>query len=1043
MASFFIHRPVFAWVLAILVMLAGLFSLYSLPISQYPDIAPTTVRISANYIGASAKTIENSVTTIIEDGMTGLDGLTYMTSSSSQGSASISLVFDDSIDPDLAQVQVQNKLQLVQSKLPTSVTNQGVRVTRSTSSILMVGALISEDGNYNSIQLGDILGTSLEDPIQRLEGVGSINSFGTRYAMRIWLNPSNLFQYQLSADDVTNAVSEQNTNVTVGSLGDQPVVDGQQITFSLSAQSQLSSVEDFERILLKTNIDGSTVYLADVARIELAEQDAKLSSRYNGKPAAGFGVNLANGANAVETAKRVKKTISDLASSLPKGVTVTYPYDTSPFVEESINQVYHTLAEAIALVFIIIFIFLQSWRATIIPTIAVPVVLLGTFAVLYAFDMSINTLSMFALVLAIGLLVDDAIVVVENVERVMEEEGLSPLEATEKSMREISGALVGIVVVLSVVFLPMAFLGGSTGIIFQQFSITIISAMVLSLFVALVLTPTMCVQLLKQSHSETRIAPLRWFNSLLRNINQKYISGTTRFVRRPFRMFIVVGLIGVAVLWTYSHLSSSFLPSEDQGMLMTIVKLPDGSTTAQTIDAVGQIEQFLLNDEKASVSSVFAAVGFSFGGGGQNTAMLFTKLKDYENREGLSVEDLANRANKHFFNTRLGQIIFLQPPAIQGLGSSSGFTMYLVDQSGNGTDALYEAADELVAVATKDQRVVNLRGNDNETVASLRMDIDQQKAKSFGLSLSSINSMLSTIFASRYVNDFTLSGDLRRVIVQGDAKWRMQPEDIDEWYAVNNNDEMVPLAAFVTRKWEQISPTLARFGGTRAIELSGSANASVSSGAAMDAMDELASKVEGNYGTAWTGLSYQERLSGDQEPWLYSLSLIIVFLCLAALYESWTVPIAVLLSVPVSILGALLATWYFDQSNDIYFKVGLLTTIGLAARNAILIIEFAETLRAQGMSAVDAIIKAAQQRLRPILMTTFAFGFGILPLVLASGAGANAQHSIGTGMLGGIVFSTLFGILMVPVFYIGVLKVFGLRHKDIDQGKVQTKEVSQ
>tara|TARA_R110001606_G_scaffold399222_2_gene582378 strand:+ start:27305 stop:30430 length:3126 start_codon:yes stop_codon:yes gene_type:complete len=1041
MASFFINRPVFAWVLAILVMLAGLFSLYSLPISQYPDIAPTTVRISATYTGASAETIENAVTTVIEDGMTGLDGLTYMTSSSSQGSASISLVFDDSVDPDMAQVQVQNKLQLVQSKLPTSVTNQGVSVTRSTSSILMVGALISENGNYNSIQLGDILGTTLEDPIQRLEGVGSINSFGTRYAMRIWLNPSSLFQYQLSADDVTNAVSEQNTNVTVGSLGDQPVVEGQQLTFSLSAQSQLSSVEDFERILLKTNTDGSTVYLADVARIELAAQDAKLSSRYNGKAAAGFGVNLANGANAVETAKRVKTTIDNLSSTLPKGVTVTYPYDTSPFVEESITQVYHTLAEAIGLVFIIIFIFLQSWRATIIPTIAVPVVLLGTFAVLYAFDMSINTLSMFALVLAIGLLVDDAIVVVENVERVMAEEGLSPLEATEKSMREISGALVGIVVVLSVVFLPMAFLGGSTGIIFQQFSITIISAMVLSLFVALVLTPTMCVQLLKPSHSETRIAPLRWFNQLLGNVNQTYTNSTTRFVRRPFRMFIVVALIAVAVWWTYSHLSSSFLPAEDQGMMMTIVTLPDGATTAQTIDAIEQIEHYLLNDENASVSSVFAAVGFSFGGGGQNTAMLFTKLKDYAQREGLSVEALANRANKHFYNTRLGQIFFLQPPAIQGLGSSSGFTMYLVDQSGNGTDALYEAANELVAVASKDQRVVNLRGNDNETVASLRMDIDQQKAKSFGLSLSSINSMLSTIFASRYVNDFTLSGDLRRVIVQGDAKWRMQPEDIDAWYAVNDNEEMVPLGAFVTNKWEQISPTLARYGGTRAIELSGTAGTGVSSGAAMNAMEELASKMNGNYGTAWTGLSYQERLSGDQEPLLYSLSLLIVFLCLAALYESWTVPIAVLLSVPVSILGALLATWYFDQSNDIYFKVGLLTTIGLAARNAILIIEFAETLRGQGMSTIDAIIKAAQQRLRPILMTTFAFGFGILPLVLADGAGANAQHSIGTGMLGGIVFSTLFGILMVPVFYIGVLKVFGLRNKD--RKKVQTKEVSQ
>ncbi len=1032
MASFFIHRPVFAWVLAIFIMLAGVFGLANLPIAQYPDIAPTTVRISATYTGASAEIVENSVTTIIEDGMTGLDGLTYMTSSTSRGSASISLVFDDSVNADMAQVQVQNKLQLVQSKLPTAVTNQGVSVTRSTSSILLVGALVSEDAAYSSVELGDILGSTIEDPIQRIDGVGSINSFGTQYAMRIWLDPASLYQYQLSANDVTAAVSEQNTNVTVGSLGDQPAVEGQQITYSLKAQSQLSTVEDFERILLKTNSDGSTVYLSDVATIELAEENAILSSRYNGLPAAGFGVNLANGANAVETAERVRTAIEALAGSLPEGIVVTYPYDTSPFVEESINQVYHTLAEAIVLVFIIIFIFLQSWRATIIPTIAVPVVLLGTFAVLSFFGMSINTLTMFALVLAIGLLVDDAIVVVENVERVMDEEGLDPMEATEKSMHEISSALVGIVVVLSVVFLPMAFLGGSTGIIFQQFSITIITAMVLSLFVALILTPTMCVQLLKPADESKPIAPLRWFNQGVNKLTGGYTSSTKRLISRPYRMFIVVLALAAAIGYSYTHIASSFLPTEDQGVLMTIVTLPETATSAQTVNAVQAIEEYMLNEESDTVSSVFAALGFSFSGSGQNAAMVFIKLKPFDQRLGLTASDLAARANKHFFNTRLGQIFFLQPPAIQGLGSSSGFTMYLVDQAGNGTDALNTAADTLVANATTNSQVTNIRGNDNAKQASLSLDIDQQKAKSFGVSISDINTMLTTIFASNYVNDFTLNNDLRQVIVQGDAKWRMQPEDINAWYAKNSNDEMVPLSAFITQRWSQESPTLARYGGTRALEISGSATAGVSSGDGMNAMEDIVSAMDGNYGTAWTGLSYQERLSGSQEPMLYALSVIVVFLCLAALYESWTIPIAVLLALPVSILGALAATWLFDQSNDIYFKVGLLTTIGLAARNAILIIEFAEALRQQGASAIEAIIKAAQQRLRPILMTTFAFGFGILPLVLADGAGANAQQSIGTGMLGGIIFSTLFGIIMVPVLYIGVLKLFkvDVEHKE-------------
>ncbi|MGR3802469.1 efflux RND transporter permease subunit [Marinibacterium profundimaris] len=1028
MASFFIHRPVFAWVLAIVVMLVGTFGLISLPISQYPDIAPTTVRVSATYTGASAETVENSVTTVIEDGMTGLDGLIYMTSSSSEGSSSISLTFDDTIDPDMAQVQVQNRLQLVQSTLPASVTQQGVRVNRSTSSILMVGALVSEDGRFSSVELGDLLSATIEDPVQRTDGVGSINVFGTQFAMRIWLDPARLFQYQLTPADVTSAVSEQNTNVTVGSLGDQPVVKGQQFTVSLSAQSQLSSVQDFQRILLKTNPDGSAVYLADVARVELAQESFSSSSRYNGHPAAGFGVNLATGANAVETAERVRAVIDGIRSALPEGVTVEYPYDTSPFVEESISQVYHTLIEAVVLVFLVILLFLQSWRATLIPTVAVPVVLLGTFGVLAAFGMSINTLSMFALVLAIGLLVDDAIVVVENVERVMEDEGLDPKAATEKSMREISSALVGIVMVLSAVFLPMAFMSGSTGVIYRQFSVTIITAMVLSLFVALILTPAMCASLLKPSHGEARLAPIRWFNGGLDRLTNGYAGAARRLGRRPFRMILVLVAVIYGAWVVYDRLPSSFLPTEDQGVLMAMIELPEGATLGQTEDAVARIEEYMLTQESEAVESVFAAVGFSFGGSGQNSAMMFVKLKDYEERPGQTAGDLMNRANGAFWNNRMGQVFFLQPPAIPGMGTSSGFTMYLVDQGGEGQIALKDAADQLVANATADGRVTNLRGNDDATKPSLQLNIDQQKAEALGVSLTDVNALLATVFAGSYVNDFPLGNDLREVIVQGDARWRMQPEDVDAWYVRNSSGDMVPLSAFVSRSWDTVTPSLSRYGGTRAMELSGAANG-VSSGVAMELMEQLTEDLPGSYSTAWTGLSYQERLSGNQEPLLYTLSALVVFLCLAALYESWTVPFAVMLSVPVGILGALLITWYFGQSNDVYFKVGLLTTIGLASRNAILIVEFAEALRQEGQELIEATITASRQRLRPILMTSLAFGFGILPLALASGAGANAQHSIGIGMLGGIIFSALFGILMVPVFYIAVLKAVALTRR--------------
>ncbi|RMC35645.1 efflux RND transporter permease subunit [Paracoccus alkanivorans] len=1023
MARFFIHRPVFAWVIAFVTMLVGSLGLSTLPIEQYPQIAPTTVRISAGYNGASAEIVESSVTTVIEDAMTGLDGLIYMTSNSTPGSASISLTFDDTVDADIAQVQVQNKLQLVTSQLPDIVQQSGVSVSRSTSSILLVGALTSSDGRYSTVELGDLTAQMIEDPVKRTPGVGSINTFGSGYAMRIWLDPMKMAQYQVTPADVTSAVSEQNSNVTVGSLGAQPAPEGQRLTLSLSAQSQFSSVKEFERILLRVDPDGSTVFLGDVARIEIGQESYGGASRYNGNPAAGFAVNLATGANAVETAEAVREVLAGIAPSLPEGVDIVYPYDTSPFVEESINQVYHTLAEAVVLVFLVILCFLQSWRATIIPVIAIPVVLLGTFAVLAFAGYTINTLTMFAMVLAIGLLVDDAIVVVENVERVMEEEGLGPVEATEKSMAEITSALVGIVLVLSAVFLPMAFMSGATGVIYRQFSVTIITAMVLSLGVAVILTPAMCATLLRPRKHGDGIAPARWFNRNLDRATGGYASVVGGLVKRPFRMLVVLVAIGAGVAMLYQKLPGSFLPDEDQGVMLVMVETPDGSTTAQTQALVEKVEDYLLNEESETVESVFAALGFSFGGSGQNSAMIFAKLHDYEEREGHDVASLVSRANAHFFMTnRSGQVYVLQPPAIQGMGASSGFSMYLVDQAGRGQEALSAAADQLVADTQADGRVTNLRGNEAPFETSLRLDIDQQKAAAFGLSISEVNAMLSVIFAGRDVNDFALGSELRPVIVQGEAEARSQPEDIDRWYARNDQGEMVSFAAIATRAWDQEPQALARYGGTRALELSGAAAQGLSSGAAMEAMEELVADLDGGYGTAWTGLSYQERLSGNQAPMLFALSALVVFLALAALYESWTVPLAVMMTVPIGVLGALAAALIFGQSNDVYFKVGLLTTIGLAARNAILIVEFAQSLVAQGKSLLEAAIEASRMRLRPILMTTFAFMLGVLPLAIASGAGAGAQNSIGIGVLGGMASSAVIGIFLVPVFYVAVLQ---------------------
>ncbi|TWI33250.1 efflux RND transporter permease subunit [Paracoccus sulfuroxidans] len=1032
MAQFFIHRPVFAWVLAIVTMLVGGFSLLSLPVSQYPDIAPTTVRISASYSGATARAVQNSVTTPIEDALTGLDGLLYSVSSSSTGRSSITLTFDDSVDPVDALNEVQSKVRSVEGRLPGPVQNDGVSVSRSSSSILMVGSLVSTGSKHSTIELGNLLEQVVEGPVKRTEGVGGINVFGSGYAMRIWMDPMRLAQFQLTPTDITQAVAAQNSTVSVGSLGSQPVVQGQQFTANITAQSQLTSIDDFLNILLKTGADGASVRLGDVADVEIGQASYGRDSRFNGMNSSGFGVNLATGANAVETAAAVRATLDGLKNALPEGVEIRIAYDTAPFVELSIEKVYHTLLEAIALVFLVILIFLQNWRATLIPIIAIPVVLLGTFGMLAALGYSVNTLTMFAMVLAIGLLVDDAIVVVENVERVMAEDKLDPVAATEKSMGQISGALIGIALVLSAVFLPMGFMPGSTGVIYRQFSVTIITAMVLSLLVALILTPAMCASLLKANHQPVRFGPARWFNRNFDRVTRGYGATVRSTLRRPFLVMLVLAGVAYGASDLFGRMTTTFIPSEDQGVLQARISLSEGATAQQTASVVREIEDYLLNDEKAAVESAFVSMGFGFSGTSQSQAMMFIKLRDFDQRKSadLAASAVAQRANMKFNKHRAGRIMFMQPPAIPRLGNSAGFSMYLLDQSGSGIDALLAAADQLETIAETDPRLQNVQSSGSDDEAALRIDIDQQKAESLGVSVTAVNSMLSTIFAGTEVNDFALGAQLRPVIVQAAAKNRMQPEDVDSWYARNTNGEMVPFTSFMSMRWEPVEPSLSRMDGIDAVEITGQEAEGYSSGVAMSAMEELVADLPGGYGTAWTGLSFQERQSGNQAPYLFALSALVVFLSLAALYESWSIPFSVMLSVPVGILGAVIAALTFGQANDVYFKVGILTTIGLAAKNAILIVEFAKELQEKGKSLIEAATEAAELRLRPILMTSLAFILGVLPLAIATGAGAAAQNSIGVGVMGGMIAATFLGIFMVPALYVTVRKLTDRRRKE-------------
>lgn len=1019
LASFFIKRPIFAIVLAIVTSLAGLVGIFTLPISQYPEIAPTTIQISASYTGANAEAVENAVTTVIENGMTGLSDLLYMESTSSSASSSISLTFGSGVDPDIAQVQVQNKLALVENQLPDTVRTAGISVSRSVSSILMVGTIVSNDDRYSTAELGNIMTTTIEPQIKRLQGVGSVRLFGSGYAMRIWLDPLSLAKYGLTTADVTSAIQKQNVQVSAGSIGSSPTVSGQQLRATITAQTTLKTVAQFENIIVASSSDGSSVRLRDVARVELGLESYGSSSRYNGHASAGFGVLLASGANAINTANAVHAEIDELKGSLPEGVEIAYPYETTPFVVLSIEKVVETLIEAIVLVFVVLLVFLQNWRATLIPMIAVPVVMLGTFGVLAVLGYSINTLTMFAMVLAIGLLVDDAIVVVENVERIMSEEHLSPREATEKSMGEITGALIGIVAVLCAVFLPMAFFSGSVGVIYRQFSITIASAMVLSVLVAITLTPALCAIMLKPHATTRRFNLFGWFNTGFNAATSGYVKTVGYLVVRPLRMIVVfLALVGGAY-WFYTQLPTSFIPEEDQGVLITSIQLPNGASAERTKAVLTQVENYFLTSEKDDVEAVFSALGFSFSGSGDNYALAFVRLKDFDLRKSKqqAASAIAMRALMSLSQIRDAQIFTLAPPTIQGLGQSGGFDMVMLDTGNQGSEALNAASNQLAQEAQTTKEVTNVRGNAGQLDSQLKVAIDLEKAGALGVDIQAANAILQVAFAGYHVNDFIRDGDIKPVIVQSDAPYRMQPDDIKQWYAKNSSGELVPFSSFTTLQWQQNPASLARFNGVRSITISGTGAAGVSSGTAMDKMEAMVKAIPGGYTAGWTGLSYQERLSGSQALLLYGVCILVVFLCLAALYESWTIPFSVILAVPVGLFGALAAASLFGQSNDVYFKVGMLTTMGLSAKNAILIVEFARDQIAGGKKALDAILTAARQRLRPIAMTSIAFLLGVLPLAIATGAGSGAQNAIGVGVVGGTLTGTLLGIFFVPLFF--------------------------
>ena len=1050
MAQFFIHRPIFAWVIALVIMLAGIITLTKMPVAQYPTISPPSVTISATYPGASAQTVENTVTQIIEQQMNGLDGLRYISSNSAgNGQASINLNFEQGIDPDIAQVQVQNKLQSATALLPEDVQRQGVKVTKSGASFMQVLAFYSPDGSLSAADIKDYVNSNISEPLSRVAGVGEVQVFGGSYAMRIWLDPAKMTSLQITPSDVATAINAQNSQVAVGQLGGAPSVQGQVLNATVNAQSMLQTPEQFRNIFLKNTASGAQVRLGDVARVELGSDNYQFDSKFNGKAAGGVAIKLATGANALDTAAAVEKRLSELRKNYPNGLKDQLAYDTTPFIKLSIESVVHTLIEAVVLVFIVMFLFLQNWRATIIPTLAVPVVVLGTFAVINIFGFSINTLTMFAMVLAIGLLVDDAIVVVENVERVMQEEHLDPVAATEKSMQQISGALVGITSVLTAVFVPMAFFAGTTGVIYRQFSITLVTAMILSLIVALTFTPALCATLLKQhdpnkAESNNIFARFfRWFNSSFEKLSVKYQGGVNRMTHHKVFSGVVYLLVIAGLVGLYKALPSSFLPDEDQGVVMTLVQLPPSASLERTDKVITTMTDYFMNKEKEHVESIFTVSGFSFTGVGQNAGLAFIKLKDWSERttpesqigaiiqRGMALNMIVKDAS---------YIMPLQLPAMPELGVSAGFNIQLKDASGQGHEKLIAARNAILGMAAQDKRLTGVRPNGQEDTPQYQISIDQAQAGAMGVSIADINTTMSMAWGGSYINDFVDRGRVKKVYVQGEANARMMPEDLNKWYVRNSSGTMVPFSAFATGEWTYGSPRLERYNGVSSVNIQGTPAPGVSSGDAMLAMEEIIGKLPSmglqGFDYEWTGLSLEERDSGNQTAPLLVLSMLIVFLCLAALYESWSIPVSVLLVVPLGILGAFALTWLGmiikgdpNLSFNIYFQVAIVAVIGLSAKNAILIVEFAKELQEQGEDLFDATLHAAKMRLRPIIMTTLAFGFGVLPLALSTGAGAGSQHSVGFGVLGGVISSTLLGIFFIPVFFVWIRSIFKYKPK--------------
>ena len=1032
LSRFFVERPIFAWVVAIVIMLVGALAIFNLPVSQYPNIAPPQVTINATYPGASAETMSRTVTQVIEKDMTGLDGLIYMNSSAdSTGRMTITLTFEAGTNPDIAQVQVQNKLKKAESSLPETVTRLGVSVDKSSASFLMVVGFIDKTGRMNSGDLGDFLTNNVEETLSRVKGVGEATVFGASYAMRIWMDPGLLMKYGLQPSDVSAAISAQNVQVAAGDIAGQPTNGKRMITATLRASSLMTTPEEFENITLKTLADGSVVRIKDIGEVGLGQETYTFEGKFDGVPSSGIAIKLSSGANALGTADRVRAKVAELSPYFPEGVEVIYPFDTTPFVKAALEEVVKTLIEAIILVVCVMYLFLQNWRATIIPTIAVPVVLLGTFGVLGALGYSINMLTMFALVLAIGLLVDDAIVVVENVERVMSEEGTDAKTATIKSMGQIQGALIGIAMVLSAVFIPMAFFGGSTGVIYRQFSVTIVSAMVLSVIVALTLTPALCAQYLKQvkaGHHLEKTGFFGWFNNGFRKMTSGVRASVANLVKHIARLMVIYLVLVGAVVWGYMHLPSSFMPAEDQGVLLMMMQSPAGSTAERTDAALDRFQKMVSKSEAKDVESVFYVRGFSFAGTGQNNAMGFLKLKDWSERKtpDTSINAILGRVQGLLFSPMFKDVMgFAFPlPAVPELGVAEGFDFYLQDRGGKGHDNLIQVMNQFLAAANADPRLTQVRHNGMADTPMLQVNVDYGKARAMGVSDTTINSTLNSALGSSYVNDFMDQGRLKKVYIQGKEDSRGEIEDIGKWHVRNSAGEMVPFSSFMTVEWTYGSPRLERFNALDAVNIQGSPAAGVSSGQAMDAVEEIMKTLPPGYSIEWNGVSYQERVAGSNAGPLYAISLLVVFLALAALYESWSIPVAVILVVPLGVLGALALTWICGKENDVYFQVGLLTTVGLVAKNAILIVEFARELYESGMDALAAVVEAVRLRLRPIVMTSLAFGLGVVPLALAHGAGAGAQSAIGVAVLGGMLTGTFLCIFFVPVFYALIIQIF-------------------